>query len=284
MLSETINKSDRFYKYRTVLHCDSIHDLFSAMFRHFLVLVSLNAVFGVPLANENAAGRIVNGKQTTIEARPYQVSLQKVAGGRHFCGGSIISEDIVVTAAHCLQGVEPSDLQVRLGSTYYDEGGMLAGVKSFKYHEKFGMRLMYDIAVIKLDQAVKQSSTVRYIELPKETPKTGTPVVVSGWGTTCFTNCHASRVLMEVELGFLERNDCASKNYFYGDDIRETMVCAYAKEKDSCQGDSGGPLVGEGKLVGVVSWGEGCAQRGYPGVYADVAALADWILENAKIL
>uniref|UniRef100_A0A1A9UZ94 Peptidase S1 domain-containing protein n=1 Tax=Glossina austeni TaxID=7395 RepID=A0A1A9UZ94_GLOAU len=254
------------------------------MFRHFLVLVSLNAVFAVPLASEHEAGRIVNGKQSTIEARPYQVSLQKIAGGRHFCGGSIISEDIVVTAAHCLQGVEPSDLQVRLGSTYYDEGGMVTGVKAFKYHEKFGMRLMYDIAVIKLDQAVEQSSTVRYIELPKETPKTGTPVVVSGWGTTCFTNCHASRVLMEVELGFLERKDCASKNYFYGDDIKETMVCAYAKEKDSCQGDSGGPLVGEGKLVGVVSWGEGCAQRGYPGVYADVAALADWVLENAKIL
>uniref|UniRef100_A0A1B0BDM5 Peptidase S1 domain-containing protein n=1 Tax=Glossina palpalis gambiensis TaxID=67801 RepID=A0A1B0BDM5_9MUSC len=254
------------------------------MYRYFLVLVSLNAVFAVPLANIHEVGRIVNGTQTTIEARPYQVSLQRTVGGRHYCGGSIISEDIVVTAAHCVKGVEPSDLQVRLGSTYYDEGGILAGVKTFKCHEKFNFAsIEYDIAIIKLDQSVKQSSMVRYIELAKETPKTGTPVVASGWGATCSMGCPFSRVLMEVELRFLERKECASKTYFYGDAIKETMVCAYAEYEDSCRGDSGGPLVGEGKLVGIVSWGEGCAQRGFPGVYTDVAGLGVWVLENAKV-
>uniref|UniRef100_A0A1A9WR49 Peptidase S1 domain-containing protein n=1 Tax=Glossina brevipalpis TaxID=37001 RepID=A0A1A9WR49_9MUSC len=254
------------------------------MFYYFLVLASLSNVFASPLTDEYAAGRIVNGIKTTIENRPYQISLQLIANGRHICGGSIISEDIVVTAAHCLQSVTPSDLQVRLGSTYYNDDGILTGVKALKYHEKFDHKLMYDIAILKLDKPVKQSSKVRYIELAREVPKTGTPAVVSGWGVTCSSGCGPSRVLMEVEVSFLERKDCASKPYHYGEQIRETMVCGYAIEKDSCQGDSGGPLVVESKLVGVVSWGEGCAKNGYPGVYTDVSALRDWILETAEIL
>ncbi|KAI9575744.1 hypothetical protein GQX74_015486 [Glossina fuscipes] len=249
------------------------------MFRYLLALISLRAVFAGPLTDEHTAGRIVNGKETTIESRPYQVSLQQVGNGRRFCGGSIISENIVVTAAHCLQGVKPSELQVRLGSTYYNEGGLLVGVKALKYHEKFDPKLViYDIAIAKLDKSIKESSTVRYIELTKKVPKTGTSAVVSGWGTKCFMACDLSPVLMEVEVTFLERKDCASPTYLYGEKIKETMVCGYAKEKDSCQGDSGGPFVAEGKLVGVVSWGQGCALDGYPGVYADVAALRDWLV------
>uniref|UniRef100_A0A1A9W2J2 Peptidase S1 domain-containing protein n=1 Tax=Glossina brevipalpis TaxID=37001 RepID=A0A1A9W2J2_9MUSC len=255
------------------------------MLQYFLVLVALSTVFASPLADEHIAGRIVNGNETTIEARPYQVSLQQIGNGRRFCGGSIIGEDIVVTAAHCLQGVKASDLQIRLGSTYYNKGGILMGVKALKYHEKFNPKLvMYDIGILKLDEPVKESSTVRYIELTKEVPKTGTPAVVSGWGTKCFLACDLSPVLMEVEVSFLERKDCASKTYRYGKKIKETMVCGYAKEKDSCQGDSGGPFVAGDKLVGVVSWGQGCAMDGYPGVYADVAALRDWVLNNSQNL
>uniref|UniRef100_A0A1A9W2I9 Peptidase S1 domain-containing protein n=1 Tax=Glossina brevipalpis TaxID=37001 RepID=A0A1A9W2I9_9MUSC len=255
------------------------------MFRYFLVLFSLSAVFTSPLPDEHAAGRIVNGVETTIEARPYQVSIQRITNGHHSCGGSIISEDIVITAAHCIRNVEASNLQVRLGSTHYNEGGILVGVKAMKYHEKYDTELLwYDIAILKLDKPVKQSSTVRYIELAKKVPKTGTSAIVSGWGTTCWLACDLSNVLMEVEVSFLERKDCASKNYLYGERIKETMVCGYTKEKDSCQGDSGGPFVSEGKLIGVVSWGQGCAMDGYPGVYADVAALRDWVLDNAKTL
>uniref|UniRef100_A0A1A9W2J4 Peptidase S1 domain-containing protein n=1 Tax=Glossina brevipalpis TaxID=37001 RepID=A0A1A9W2J4_9MUSC len=148
------------------------------MFHFFLVLVSLSAVFTGPLPDEHAAGRIVNGIETTIEARPYQVSIQRKGMGNHFCGGSIISEDIVVTAAHCIQGGQASNLQVRLGSTRYKEGGILVGVKAMKYHEQYDPDLLwYDIAILKLDKPVKQSSTVRYIELAKKVPKTGTPAV-----------------------------------------------------------------------------------------------------------
>uniref|UniRef100_A0A1B0AAJ3 Peptidase S1 domain-containing protein n=1 Tax=Glossina pallidipes TaxID=7398 RepID=A0A1B0AAJ3_GLOPL len=248
------------------------------MFRYFLVFVALSAVVAGPLHNELTAGRIVNGVETTIEKHPYQISLQDANRGSHFCGGSIISEDIIVTAAHCVSGSNPSELKVRLGSTYNNEGGIVVGVKALKYHEKYDRDLLwYDIAVLKLEKPVKQSSTVRYIEMAKQVPKTGTSAVISGWGTKCFLMCDLSAVLMEVEVTFLERKDCASKNYQYGEKIRETMVCGYAKDKDSCQGDSGGPFVAEGKLVGVVSWGQGCALDGYPGVYADVAALRDWI-------
>ncbi|KAL9927296.1 trypsin-like [Glossina fuscipes fuscipes] len=254
------------------------------MFHYFLVIVALSAVVTVPLHNDLTAVRIVNGIETPIEKRPYQISLQWERGS-HFCGGSIISEDIIVTAAHCVARKNPSELRVRLGSTYYNEGGIVVGVKALKYHEKFdGDTLWHDIAILKLEKPVKQSSTIRYIEMAKNVPKTGTPAVVSGWGTKCFSGCPLSPVLMEVEVAFLQREDCASKTYLYGEMIKKTMVCGYATSKDACQGDSGGPFVAEGKLVGVVSWGEGCALDGYPGVYADVAALRDWVLDNAQKL
>ncbi|KAH8418319.1 hypothetical protein KR222_011120 [Zaprionus bogoriensis] len=222
-------------------------------------------------------GRIVNGEATTIEQHPYQVSIQTIKGS-HFCGGSIISEDIVVTAAHCMQSYAASKIQVRLGSTLRNQGGEVVSVKSFKFHEGYNSELMVnDVAVIKLSSPVRQSSTIRYVELADATPASGTPAVVTGWGTTCFLLCSSPNSLLEVEVGILQQQDCASSTYAYGDKIQSTMVCGYGEKKDACQGDSGGPLVANGKLVGIVSWGNGCAWSNYPGVYADVASLKSWI-------
>uniref|UniRef100_A0A1I8PKQ9 Peptidase S1 domain-containing protein n=1 Tax=Stomoxys calcitrans TaxID=35570 RepID=A0A1I8PKQ9_STOCA len=230
-------------------------------------------------------GRIVNGKDTTIEKHPYQVSLQTYSGS-HFCGGSIISEDIIVTAAHCMQSYTASQIRVRLGSTEYNKGGELVAVKSFRYHEGYNSKTkVNDIAVIKLATPVKESSRIRYIAMATRTPPTGTHAVVTGWGTKCFLTCVSlPKTLQEVEVDIVDEKACASSEYKYGSQIKETMVCAYAVDKDACQGDSGGPLVAEGKLVGVVSWGNGCAKSGYPGVYADVPSLHLWVERTAEVL
>ncbi|XP_013113228.2 trypsin [Stomoxys calcitrans] len=230
-------------------------------------------------------GRIVNGKDTTIEKHPYQVSLQTYSGS-HFCGGSIISEDIIVTAAHCMQSYTASQIRVRLGSTEYNKGGELVAVKAFRYHEGYNSKTkVNDIAVIKLATPVKESSRIRYIAMATRTPPTGTHAVVTGWGTKCFLTCVSlPKTLQEVEVDIVDEKACASSEYKYGSQIKETMVCAYAVDKDACQGDSGGPLVAEGKLVGVVSWGNGCAKSGYPGVYADVPSLHLWVERTAEVL
>ncbi|KAH8248973.1 hypothetical protein KR032_004588, partial [Drosophila birchii] len=229
-------------------------------------------------------GRIVNGEAAEIESHPYQVSIQTISGS-HFCGGSLIDSETIVTAAHCMQSYKASEMRVRLGSTSKSSDGEVVTVRDFKYHEGYNSKLMVnDVAIMKLSTPVRQTSKIRAIELATETPASGTPAVVSGWGTTCFLICKSPDNLMSVEVDVLKLEDCGSDTYSYGDQIQDTMVCAYSEKKDACQGDSGGPLVADGKLVGVVSWGNGCAWTGYPGVYADVPSLRDWILENAKTL
>ncbi|KAH8305470.1 hypothetical protein KR018_007903, partial [Drosophila ironensis] len=229
-------------------------------------------------------GRIVNGEDVTIEEHPYQVSIQTTKGF-HFCGGSLITSDTVLTAAHCMQSYTASEMQVRLGSTSKSDGGEVVTVKSFKYHEGYNSKLMVnDVAVIKLSTPVRLSAKIRTIELADETPASGTDAIVTGWGTTCFLLCSSPDTLMGVTVGLLQKEECASDNYSYGDSIQDTMVCAYSEKKDACQGDSGGPLVANSKQVGVVSWGSGCAWTGYPGVYADVASMKSWILKTAEEL
>ncbi|TMW50322.1 hypothetical protein DOY81_004599, partial [Sarcophaga bullata] len=87
--------------------------------------------------------------------------------------------------------------------------------------------------------------------------------------------------LRYVDVDIVSTSKCASSTYGYGSKVTPTMICAYSIGKDACQMDSGGPLVSGGLLVGVVSWGVGCAYTNYPGVYADVAALRSWVIINA---
>ncbi|XP_075168805.1 trypsin-like [Haematobia irritans] len=254
------------------------------MFRFVTIFALVSCAFAGFLPDD-LDGRIVNGVDTTIEKHPYQVSLQTTSGS-HFCGGSIISEDIIVTAAHCMQSYTASQMKVRLGSTEYNTGGELVEVKSFRYHEGYNSKTMVnDIAVIRLKTPVRESSKIRYIALATSTPKTGTSAVVTGWGTKCYLTCVSlPKTLQVVDVAIVDEKACASSEYKYGSEIKETMVCAYAENKDACQGDSGGPLVAENKLVGVVSWGYGCARAGYPGVYADVPSLHKWVEATAKAL
>ncbi|XP_073845359.1 trypsin-like [Musca autumnalis] len=254
------------------------------MFRFFAIFALVSCAFAGILPDD-LDGRIVNGVDTTIEKHPYQVSLQ-TSSGSHFCGGSIISEDIIVTAAHCMQSYSASQIRVRLGSTQYNSGGDLVAVKAFKYHEGYNSKTMVnDIAILKLATPVKETAKIRYISMAEKTPATGTPAVVTGWGTKCYLTCISlPKTLQEVEVDIVDEKACASSEYKYGSQIKETMVCAYAVNKDACQGDSGGPLVAEDKLVGIVSWGMGCAKTGYPGVYADVPSLRSWVEKTMKEL
>ncbi|XP_061397793.1 trypsin alpha-4-like [Musca vetustissima] len=226
------------------------------------------------------AGRIVGGVATTINSFPWQISLQR--SGSHSCGGSVYSNRIIVTAAHCLQSVSTSVLKVRAGSSYWNSGGVLVSVAAFKNHEGYNSNTkVNDIAVIRLGSTLTMSSTIKAIGLATTAPPNGAAATVSGWGTTSFGGSVPAQ-LRYVDLKIVGRTQCASSTYGYGDKIKASMICAYTVGKDSCQGDSGGPLVSGGVLVGVVSWGNGCAYTNYPGVYADVAALRSWVINTAN--
>ncbi|XP_044730887.1 trypsin-1-like [Chrysoperla carnea] len=228
-------------------------------------------------------GRIVGGVDATIEQYPYQVSLQTPSGS-HFCGGSVISPSVVLTAAHCVQGSSPSSLTVRAGSTTRGSGGVVVAVKRIHVHEKYDSKKVdFDVAVLELSQSLTTSNKIKPVKLPEasEYLRAGESSVASGWGALK-QGGGAPTTLQAVKLPILDQGVC---NNAYGGGITDRMICAgsLAGGIDSCQGDSGGPLVSNSKQHGIVSWGNGCAQKNYPGVYTRVTAVRAWIKSKVNV-
>lgn len=234
--------------------------------------------------NLGSVQRIVGGQAITIRRVPYQVSVQRY--GSHWCGGSLITAQVVVSAAHCYYDVRsPSQLNVRVGSTYSNRGGRLIKVSSFINHELYTtpeQSNQYDITLIKLAARVASSDTTRYIPLNREAVAPRTPCYVSGWGQITEKNTTLPLQLRGVQLNTIDQQACVTANR--PSPVYNSNICAYARGRDSCQGDSGGPLAAGGRLIGIVSWGIGCARQGLPGVYTRVSSYVGWIQRNMKNL
>lgn len=226
-------------------------------------------------------GRIVGGNIIGISKTPYQVSLQLT--DQHFCGGSLISDEWVATAAHCFFSMYyGAVIKVRVGSSYVNQGGQLIDAKYIIKHEQFDeATLNYDIALVKLYNKVKLSDSVQIIPLATKPDAQGVRAYVSGWGFTSENNGTIPNVLHGVEVAMITKESC--RRQYLGEHQLDSNVCAFSLGKDSCQGDSGGPMVSNGKLTGIVSWGEGCGAS-KPGVYTDVSIFRDWIKKTMEKL
>jgi trypsin len=125
---------------------------------------------------------------------------------------------------------------------------------------------------------------IQPIVLAREAPAAGSSSEVSGWGTLSSGSSSLPTQLQAVTVNIVSTADCNSAYASYGG-ITENMICAAVTGggKDACQGDSGGPLVAGGTLVGIVSWGVGCAEARYPGVYSNVAALRKFIIDESGV-
>jgi hypothetical protein len=233
--------------------------------------------------------KIVGGTEATPHALPYQVSLQGLDGS-HFCGGSIIGEDMILTAAHCVEGMakDPS-LQVHVGAhnVKLNVGERIRVTEVYSHKEYPG--LSKDVAVLKLSKKISDKNA-KAVKLADQAffdanLKPGVKMTVSGWGTLT-SGGNLPDKLMHVEVPYVTNATCNGGEAYNGQ-VQDTEMCGGYKAggKDSCQGDSGGPLVikqnGEFVQVGVVSWGEGCAAANKYGVYANVAALNPWITNAA---
>ncbi|XP_030220545.1 trypsin [Gadus morhua] len=222
-------------------------------------------------------GRIVGGYVPTQNFIKYIVSIQTTQG-RHFCGGSLVNKYWVLTAAHCDVG---ADNMLIVAGDY--SLSMYEGTEQFNIpqllipHPDYIGENNNDIMLIKLKAPVNLNSYVAIVPLPMQGSSVadGRLCRVSGWG---FTGSELPSILRTVKLPMVSLERCNGSTS-YGGNITDNMICAGLSSggKDACKGDSGGPLVCEGRLYGVVSWGNGCAQAEFPGVYTAVAKYRRWI-------
>ena len=240
--------------------------------------------------------RIVGGSTAQVGAWPWQVAFLfngvSPSSGQ-FCAGSLITDEWVVTAAHCVAVTSSIDIQAGIHSLA-SNAGQRRDVVSTIVHPSYdpAQNFNNDIALMKLSSPVTLNSTVSTIvPLIAEDGALAAPGVtatVTGWGTTSSGGA-SSDALLQVDVPIVSTTDCNASTSYNGA-ITANMLCAGLIEdggKDSCQGDSGGPLVvpeGTGyRLAGIVSWGIGCALQRLPGVYTRVTEMRDFINQHTGV-
>ena len=235
--------------------------------------------------------RIINGSYVPVRgAYPFMVNIKM--GWQHWCGGAVYDKYNVISAAHCFwEGQDPSSLKLFFADKDQKLGYEIETGQERRYVEKITLHPRYskdgwnsnDIAILKMTEPVPFTDQIQPICLPTVEVQGGENTVTMGWGDTRGTS--NGNILSVVQVPVIPKDTCKQ---WYGGLIKDCMVCAGYEEgmQDSCQGDSGGPLAmknadGAFELIGVVSWGSGCAQARQPGVYADVLDYVPWIKEVA---
>jgi trypsin len=198
----------------------------------------------------------------------------------------------VLTAAHCVVGDSASSIQVLVGTQSLAQGGRRVDVERVTTHPKFqSVGGGWDVAVLRLKTPVTDIEPVAYMRTKAEESTYAPPgalTTATGWGARSASGGSFPEELYKVRVPIVSRAACNGSGSYDGD-ITSTMICAGLLGeggKDTCGGDSGGPLIarnanGETRLqTGITSWGFGCAQAKYPGVYSRLAVLGDWVAQQ----
>ncbi|GAA2921791.1 serine protease [Streptomyces mexicanus] len=223
---------------------------------------------------------VVGGTPTTTTAYPFVMQLTDDAGNQ-FCGGTLVAARKVVTAAHCVAGESAAKLRVVGGRTYLDgTDGTVSAVSGIWVDPSFADPTSGDdVAVLTLATAMPYTPAKYVSAEDTGVYAPGTLARVLGWGTTS-ENGGSSNQLRTATVPVVKDTDCA--NAYGSDFVASDMVCAgyTSGGVDTCQGDSGGPLLVGGVLAGITSWGNGCAEAGYPGVYTRLTAFSRLVAEQ----
>ncbi|EGI68359.1 Chymotrypsin-1 [Acromyrmex echinatior] len=223
---------------------------------------------------------IVGGRDAPVGKFPYQVSLRK--SGRHFCGGSIINHNTILTAGHCLviYRMNPSALKsltIHAGTNLLSENGTVYKAKQAIIHETFdSIRIINDIGLLILSTPIEYTKYIQPISLATTNVAPGSYCILAGWGRIELGGIIPDK-LQEIELNVYDQDKCHQSQRR----VQFSHICTLTRiGEGACHGDSGSPLVSNGFQIGIVSFGTPCA-RGRPDVHTRVTSFTKWIKKHS---
>lgn len=261
---------------------------FSVIFTIVVVLATTTAT----VANSvDSLTKVINGHNSTRGQFPHQVLifLDQMIGNRNLsCGGSLISDRWVLTAAHCAAGFET--FEVHLGALYTrnftEEGRVIRQTNRSFVHPRYTDYLIYlnDIALIDLIEPVQFSETIQPARLPKRIHYHNREAIISGFGVVIQTDADIPPIMQWAPLQTISNYEC-HRRFPANIILRRTILCAYGQERQSgCIGDSGGPLNIENNIViGISSFVLGSCDQGLPTIFVRVSIYLNWIEHTTGI-
>ncbi|XP_066594937.1 chymotrypsin-1-like [Prorops nasuta] len=251
------------------------------VFLLLLLSLALHSIFCNPEPN-NPRARIVGGHDAPSGKYPYMASLRQ--DGVHVCGGSVISNRFILTAAHCVVLLAPNETNVALGSNFLNQTEDYHEVKRIITSNFDADKIINDIALLELKTIIRYNENIQPISLStKENSTGGYSATLTGWGLMSEDDKDVPNTLQEIGLTIEEPKVCATE---YKTPIMDSHICTHTElNKGGCRRDSGSPLVSNGLQIGILSYGKDCGVAS-PMVYTRVSFYKSWVdrILNASMI